>query len=168
MWDFFFIFVSRWDLKSTYGLSLAVNRSKALEEQVEAVSGMLTYGQTFGGLFNVFILELVFAWECLIQVHTRSRFFYLRSSKFRDDKHIWVWSQGQAYELSYEDGSKQKVYVKRNSQPGAKLMFDGEFASLKAMRDTKTIRVPEPIKAGLLISNSAWRNSNPFNYLGES
>jgi len=55
-------------------------------------------------------------------------------------------SQGQAYELSYEDGSKQKVYVKRNSQPGAKLMFDGEFASLKAMRDTKTIRVPEPIK----------------------
>ena len=36
-----------------------MNRSKALEEQVEAVSGMLTYAtQTFGGLFNVFILEL--------------------------------------------------------------------------------------------------------------
>ena len=36
-----------------------MNRSKAPEEQVEAVSGMLTYAtQTFGGLFNVFILEL--------------------------------------------------------------------------------------------------------------
>ena len=36
-----------------------MNRSKALEEQVEAVSGMLIYAtQTFGGLFNVFILEL--------------------------------------------------------------------------------------------------------------
>ena len=38
-----------------------MNRSKAPEEQVEAVSGMLTYAtQTFGGLFNVFILELFF------------------------------------------------------------------------------------------------------------
>lgn len=27
-------------------------------------------------------------------------------------------SQGQAYELTYQDGTKRKVYVKRNSQQG--------------------------------------------------
>ncbi|XP_057295594.1 ketosamine-3-kinase-like [Hydractinia symbiolongicarpus] len=46
---------------------------------------------------------------------------------------------------SYKVGSR-KMFVKRNSDEGADIMFMGEYESLKAMRDTKTVRVPEPIK----------------------
>uniref|UniRef100_A0A0N5ANH0 protein-ribulosamine 3-kinase n=1 Tax=Syphacia muris TaxID=451379 RepID=A0A0N5ANH0_9BILA len=37
------------------------------------------------------------------------------------------------------------VFIKYNSKNGAKLMFDGEFASLEAMNKTDTIHVPKPI-----------------------
>nr|CAD7429255.1 unnamed protein product [Timema monikensis] len=37
------------------------------------------------------------------------------------------------------------IFVKRNAKKKAKLLFDGEFASLKALLATRTVRVPEPI-----------------------
>ncbi|XP_055336025.1 fructosamine-3-kinase-like [Paramacrobiotus metropolitanus] len=38
------------------------------------------------------------------------------------------------------------VFVKENSKPGARLMFEGEFEGLKALNATGCIRVPKPIK----------------------
>nr|CAD7579828.1 unnamed protein product [Timema californicum] len=37
------------------------------------------------------------------------------------------------------------IFVKRNAKKKAKLLFDGEFASLKALLATRTVRAPEPI-----------------------
>ncbi|MFH4979974.1 hypothetical protein AB6A40_006683 [Gnathostoma spinigerum] len=39
------------------------------------------------------------------------------------------------------------VFIKFNNNDGAKVMFDGEYASLRAMYLTQTIRVPKPIKS---------------------
>ncbi|KAL7989340.1 hypothetical protein Chor_012006 [Crotalus horridus] len=39
-----------------------------------------------------------------------------------------------------------KVYVKRNDKAEARRMFDGEMASLAAILQTKTVKVPKPIK----------------------
>ncbi|OXB58351.1 hypothetical protein ASZ78_007831 [Callipepla squamata] len=50
-------------------------------------------------------------------------------------------SQGQSYET---DGGR--VYVKSNSKPEARRMFEGEMASLEAILKTETIKVPKPIK----------------------
>jgi len=50
-------------------------------------------------------------------------------------------SQGQSYEV---DGG-QKIFVKQNSSKMAKVMFNGEFESLKAIEETQTIKVPHPI-----------------------
>jgi len=50
-------------------------------------------------------------------------------------------NEGRSY--SIEDGSK--IYVKyKADKTGARRMFDGEFASLEAIRRTGQIRVPEP------------------------
>ncbi|XP_067141055.1 ketosamine-3-kinase-like [Centruroides vittatus] len=38
-----------------------------------------------------------------------------------------------------------EVFLKRNSKPEARLMFDGELASLKAILATRTVKVPDPI-----------------------
>uniref|UniRef100_A0A8C6XP22 protein-ribulosamine 3-kinase n=1 Tax=Naja naja TaxID=35670 RepID=A0A8C6XP22_NAJNA len=39
-----------------------------------------------------------------------------------------------------------KVYVKRNDKAEARRMFDGEMASLAAILQTQTVKVPKPIK----------------------
>uniref|UniRef100_A0A914DHF8 protein-ribulosamine 3-kinase n=1 Tax=Acrobeloides nanus TaxID=290746 RepID=A0A914DHF8_9BILA len=39
------------------------------------------------------------------------------------------------------------VFIKRNRKEKARLMFDGEYASLEALYATKTIRVPKPVAA---------------------
>ena len=50
-------------------------------------------------------------------------------------------NEGRSY--SIDDGSK--IYVKyKADKTGARRMFDGEFASLEAIRRTGQIRVPEP------------------------
>ncbi|XP_070592032.1 fructosamine-3-kinase isoform X2 [Erythrolamprus reginae] len=49
--------------------------------------------------------------------------------------------QGQAYET---DGGR--VFVKSNNKPQARMMFEGEMASLKEIQKTNTVRVPQPIK----------------------
>ncbi|XP_060064709.1 ketosamine-3-kinase-like [Ylistrum balloti] len=48
--------------------------------------------------------------------------------------------------LVYMTGQGTKIFVKTNSDSEARLMFDGEFASLQAIQDTGIIRVPKPIK----------------------
>ena len=50
-------------------------------------------------------------------------------------------SQGEMFNTD-----QGKVFVKENSKSGARKMFDGEFASLGALKKTDTIRVPRPIK----------------------
>ncbi|ETN72256.1 fructosamine kinase, partial [Necator americanus] len=45
----------------------------------------------------------------------------------------------------YETKSLGKVFVKSNIKKGSDVMFRGEFASLKAMLETGTVRVPRPI-----------------------
>uniref|UniRef100_UPI00358E8330 ketosamine-3-kinase-like isoform X2 n=1 Tax=Myxine glutinosa TaxID=7769 RepID=UPI00358E8330 len=47
---------------------------------------------------------------------------------------------------SYETDTG-KVFIKTNSKSEAKLMFDGEVASLQTIRSTNTVRVPRPIKS---------------------
>ncbi|XP_058029343.1 fructosamine-3-kinase isoform X2 [Ahaetulla prasina] len=49
--------------------------------------------------------------------------------------------QGQAYET---DG--RRVFVKSNDKPQARIMLEGEMASLREIQKTNTIRVPQPIK----------------------
>ncbi|CAM1320766.1 FN3KRP (predicted) [Pycnogonum litorale] len=51
-------------------------------------------------------------------------------------------SSGQSFDSDHELG---RLFVKSNSEPGAKLMFDGEYESLKAMIVTNTVRVPRPV-----------------------
>ncbi|KAK2179675.1 hypothetical protein NP493_477g00038 [Ridgeia piscesae] len=51
-------------------------------------------------------------------------------------------SNGQGYITD----DKHKIFVKTNGKTGARLMFDGESASLNAILSTKAIKVPEPIK----------------------
>uniref|UniRef100_G1TCX1 protein-ribulosamine 3-kinase n=1 Tax=Oryctolagus cuniculus TaxID=9986 RepID=G1TCX1_RABIT len=50
-------------------------------------------------------------------------------------------SQGQSY-----DTDRGRVFVKVNSKAEARRMFEGELASLTAILQTGTVRVPKPIK----------------------
>ncbi|NWR76453.1 FN3K kinase, partial [Centropus unirufus] len=50
-------------------------------------------------------------------------------------------SQGQAYETD-----SGRVFVKINHKPQARKMFEGEMASLEAIRKTNIVRVPQPVK----------------------
>lgn len=50
-------------------------------------------------------------------------------------------SEGQSY-----DTDTGRVFVKINHKSEAKLMFDGEMASLEAILKTETVKVPKPIK----------------------
>ncbi|KAF6727811.1 Ketosamine-3-kinase [Oryzias melastigma] len=50
-------------------------------------------------------------------------------------------SEGQSY-----DTDTGRVFVKINHKSEAKLMFDGEMASLEAIFRTETVKVPKPIK----------------------
>lgn len=50
-------------------------------------------------------------------------------------------SEGQSY-----DTDSGRIYVKINHKSEAKLMFDGELASLEALLKTSTIKVPKPVK----------------------
>ncbi|KAM9393530.1 ketosamine-3-kinase [Pholidichthys leucotaenia] len=50
-------------------------------------------------------------------------------------------SEGQSY-----DTDSGRVFVKINHKREAKLMFDGEMASLEAIIKTQTVRVPKPMK----------------------
>ncbi|XGW26929.1 hypothetical protein V3C99_007477, partial [Haemonchus contortus] len=45
----------------------------------------------------------------------------------------------------YETKSLGKIFVKTNRKNGSETMFRGEMASLKAMYETDTVRVPKPI-----------------------
>ncbi|KAI3359746.1 hypothetical protein L3Q82_014121 [Scortum barcoo] len=50
-------------------------------------------------------------------------------------------SEGQSY-----DTDTGRVFVKINHKSEAKLMFDGEMASLDAILKTETVKVPKPVK----------------------
>ncbi|KAM8845165.1 ketosamine-3-kinase [Spinachia spinachia] len=50
-------------------------------------------------------------------------------------------SEGQSY-----DTDTGRVFVKINHKSEAKLMFDGERASLEAILKTETVKVPKPVK----------------------
>lgn len=50
-------------------------------------------------------------------------------------------SEGHCY-----DTDKGLIFVKRNKEAKADVMFKGEFASLKALKETETVKVPNPIK----------------------
>ncbi|KAK7939150.1 hypothetical protein WMY93_002476 [Mugilogobius chulae] len=50
-------------------------------------------------------------------------------------------SEGQSY-----DTDSGRIFVKFNHKSEAKLMFDGELASLEAILKTSTIKVPKPVK----------------------
>ncbi|KAK5913972.1 hypothetical protein CgunFtcFv8_008447 [Champsocephalus gunnari] len=50
-------------------------------------------------------------------------------------------SEGQSY-----DTDNGRVFVKINHKKEAKLMFDGEMASLEAILKTETVKVPKPVK----------------------
>jgi len=50
-------------------------------------------------------------------------------------------SQGEMFNTD-----KGRIFVKENSKDGARKMFEGEFASLEAIQNTNTIKVPRPIK----------------------
>ncbi|TKS92044.1 Ketosamine-3-kinase [Collichthys lucidus] len=50
-------------------------------------------------------------------------------------------SDGQSY-----DTDTGRVFVKINHKSEAKLMFDGEMASLEAISKTETVKVPKPVK----------------------
>ncbi|NWI68690.1 KT3K kinase, partial [Todus mexicanus] len=50
-------------------------------------------------------------------------------------------SQGQSYDTDHG-----RVYVKSNAKAEARRMFEGEMASLEAILNTQTIKVPKPIK----------------------
>lgn len=58
-------------------------------------------------------------------------------------------SQGNAYEID-----DRKIFVKLNSKSGAGVMFKGEYESLKAIWETKKVRVPEPLLVGDFNSRS--------------
>ncbi|KPP57337.1 ketosamine-3-kinase-like [Scleropages formosus] len=50
-------------------------------------------------------------------------------------------SEGRSYETDHG-----MVFVKINHKSQARLMFDGEEASLKAILETETVKVPKPVK----------------------
>lgn len=50
-------------------------------------------------------------------------------------------SEGQSY-----DTDRGRVFVKINHKSEARLMFDGEMASLEAISKTETVKVPKPVK----------------------
>ncbi|MEQ2220781.1 fructosamine 3 kinase [Ilyodon furcidens] len=50
-------------------------------------------------------------------------------------------SEGQSYDTDHG-----RVFVKINHKSEAKLMFDGEMASLEAILKTETVKVPKPMK----------------------
>ncbi|VDL80633.1 unnamed protein product [Nippostrongylus brasiliensis] len=45
----------------------------------------------------------------------------------------------------YETKSHGRIFVKVNIKKGSDVMFRGEAASLKAIHETNTVRVPKPI-----------------------
>ncbi|XP_070572134.1 ketosamine-3-kinase-like [Ptychodera flava] len=47
---------------------------------------------------------------------------------------------------SYETDKYGELFVKMNSESGARLMFDGEMAGLQAILATNTVKVPKPYK----------------------
>ena len=47
--------------------------------------------------------------------------------------------------VSYEIDGNQMIFVKQNNGDLARLMFDGEFESLKALKATKTVKTPKPL-----------------------
>jgi len=49
-------------------------------------------------------------------------------------------SQGETFHT--DEG---KIFVKQNENPGARMMFEGEMASLLAIAETETLRVPTPV-----------------------
>lgn len=46
--------------------------------------------------------------------------------------------------ICYSIDDEEKIFVKSNATPGARVMFEGELKSLKDISATKTIRVPRP------------------------
>ncbi|KAL4223167.1 fructosamine 3 kinase [Mactra antiquata] len=46
----------------------------------------------------------------------------------------------------YDTDKYGKIFIKVNSKSGARTMFDGEFASLEALRAPNIVQVPKPIK----------------------
>ena len=68
---------------------------------------------------------------------TRLNFKSVKATNYRRGGDI---SSGQTYLVDND----QKVFVKSNSGRNAKLMFEGELASLQAIENTKTIKVPKP------------------------
>lgn len=57
-------------------------------------------------------------------------------------------SSGSAYQTD-----NRKIFVKQNSKPKADVMFQGEFESLKEIRSTDTVKVPEPLLLGKIKTN---------------
>ncbi|CAG0883444.1 unnamed protein product [Cyprideis torosa] len=51
-------------------------------------------------------------------------------------------NDGQSY---YLDDSNKKIFLKTNRKSGARRMFEGEMASLRALEKTQSVRVPAPI-----------------------
>ncbi|VDO70410.1 unnamed protein product [Onchocerca flexuosa] len=50
---------------------------------------------------------------------------------------------------AYRTDKYGDIFVKFNDNEKAQEMFDGEFASLQALLETNTIRVPKPIKVSI-------------------
>ncbi|KAM6956901.1 ketosamine-3-kinase [Aplochiton taeniatus] len=81
-------------------------------------------------------------------------------------------SEGQSY-----DTDNGRIFVKINHKSQAKLMFDGEMASLDAILRTDTVKVPKPVKvieldtggSVLVMEHVDMRSLNKFSeQLGES
>ena len=68
---------------------------------------------------------------------TRLNFKSVKATNYRRGGDI---SSGQTYLVDND----QKIFVKSNAGRNAKLMFEGELASLQAIENTKTIKVPKP------------------------
>ncbi|XP_060064718.1 fructosamine-3-kinase-like [Ylistrum balloti] len=65
----------------------------------------------------------------------------LNNIAFVENRNGYI-SEGKVFQT--EDGSR--IFVKVNRKQGARLMFEGEVASLEALKNTNEIRVPNPIK----------------------
>ncbi|XP_029456138.1 ketosamine-3-kinase-like [Rhinatrema bivittatum] len=73
-------------------------------------------------------------------------------------------SQGQSYVTD-----RGRVFVKINHKPEARKMFDGEAASLEAILQTHTVRVPKPMKVADIPAEGAMLvmehlDMKPLNY----
>lgn len=65
----------------------------------------------------------------------------LSSMTFIEDRNGLI-SEGKVYQTVGVNG----IFVKVNRKQGARLMFEGEVASLKALKNADQVRVPDPIK----------------------